>query len=281
MELKRVYVEITNTCNLSCSFCIQNVRTPRRMSVEEFTHVIKEIQPYTKYVYLHVMGEPLSHPNLKELLKVCEEYGLYVNLTTNGTLLSKQKDVLLHSKIRQVNVSLHSFPEHEQPQYLEQVFAVCEALAQRGVHISYRLWSIQDGKLSEESAKLLDRLAQHYDISHPQELKRRMRMDVGPYLHLNMETVFTWPSLSNPYVSDTGRCLGMKQMCGILSDGTVVPCCLDSRGDVALGNVFEESFADILHGETATRIREGFAQHKVTETLCKHCSYRLRFTKGE
>ena len=148
MQFKRIYVEITNTCNLSCSFCIQNKRKPRRMSVAEFSHVIREIKPYTKHVYLHVLGEPLSHPDLGAFLQICDEQGMQVNLTTNGTLLNACRDVLMNSRLRQVNVSLHSFPEHEQPQYLEHVFSVCEELAQKGVHISYRLWSVQNGQLS-------------------------------------------------------------------------------------------------------------------------------------
>ncbi|MCR0265579.1 radical SAM protein [[Clostridium] innocuum] len=279
MRLKRIYIEITNTCNLSCSFCIQNQRAPRRMNVQEFRHVIQEIRPFTKYVYLHVLGEPLSHPNLKEFLNICEEFDLYVNLTTNGTLLKQARDVLINSRLRQVNVSLHSFPEHEQPQYLEHVFAVCEELAQKGVHISYRLWSVQNGRLSKESAYLLQVLTRRYQIAHPQEFERRMRMDLQEYLHLHLESVFTWPSLAHPYVSDTGRCLGMKQMCAILSDGTVVPCCLDSDGTAALGNIFTQPFSSILHGERAMRIQKGFDSHKVVEELCQHCSYRLRFSK--
>ena len=119
MQFKRIYVEITNTCNLSCSFCIQNQRKPRRMSVAQFSHVIREIKPYTGHVYLHVLGEPLSHPDLKTFLQICDEQGMQVNLTTNGTLLKACRDVLINSRLRQVNVSLHSFPEHEQPQYLK------------------------------------------------------------------------------------------------------------------------------------------------------------------
>ena len=279
MQFKRIYVEITNTCNLSCSFCIQNQRKPPRMSVAQFSHVIREIKPYTGHVYLHVLGEPLSHPDLKTFLQICDEQEMQVNLTTNGTLLNACRDVLMNSRLRQVNVSLHSFPEHEQPQYLEHVFSVCEELAQKGVHISYRLWSVQNGQLSGESTRLLQQLTQHYHISHPQEFEKRMRLDVGDHLHLNLESVFQWPSLQHPYVSDYGRCLGMMQMCAILSDGTVVPCCLDSRGDAALGNIFTRSFSSILNSERAVQMKAGFAQHNIVEELCKHCSYRLRFTE--
>ena len=122
-----------------------------------------------------------------------------------------------------------------------------------------------------------DQIKERYQIEHVEEFVKRMRMDVGEYLHLNLETIFTWPSLQHPFVSDVGRCLGMKQMCGILSDGTVVPCCLDSKGDVALGNIFTQSFSSIINSQRVRDIQDGFSNKKVVETLCKHCSYRLRF----
>lgn len=280
MRFKRIYIEITNTCNLSCSFCIQNQRTPRRMSVEEVRHILQQIQPYTKFVYLHVLGEPLSHPQIREILAACEQYGMQVNITTNGTLLRKQREVLRQSRLRQLNVSLHSFPHHEQDDYLQDVFTVCEELAAQGVHISYRLWSLRDQQLTKESEVLLHQLLKHYQKPSLPQLQQRMRMDLGDHLHLNLETIFTWPSLQHPFVSTKGRCLGLKQMCAILSDGTVVPCCLDSKGDIPLGNLFQEDFAAILQKERTTRMLTDLHNQHMREALCQHCSYRLRFTKG-
>lgn len=277
MRFKRIYIEITNTCNLHCSFCIQNHRTPHRMRVEEFAHILREIQPFTNYVYLHVLGEPLSHPDIGKMLQLCEEYGMQVNLTTNGTLLRACQEVLYNSRLRQVNVSLHSVSEHAQANYLVDVFAVCESLAAKGVHISYRLWNLQEHGLVTESEALLKQLMKHYHMPYPKRIHKGMRMDVGEYLHIHLESQFDWPSMTSPYVSDTGRCLGMRQMCAILSDGTLVPCCLDTHGDIALGNVLEQSFASIIASDRAKCMCDGFLEHRVVEALCQHCSYRLRF----
>ena len=59
--LKKAYVEITNRCNLACSFCPKTKREPRTMSAQEFGLVLSRLEGYVQYVYLHVMGEPLLH----------------------------------------------------------------------------------------------------------------------------------------------------------------------------------------------------------------------------
>ena len=59
------------------------------MTIEEFETVLKKIKDYTDYIYLHIKGEPLLHPQIIDILKVAEEYNIKVNLTTNGTLFPK------------------------------------------------------------------------------------------------------------------------------------------------------------------------------------------------
>ncbi|WP_416325043.1 radical SAM/SPASM domain-containing protein [[Eubacterium] hominis] len=275
MRFKKIYIEITNTCNLSCSFCVQNQRPPRRMSVDELRHILKQIKPFTNYVYLHVLGEPLSHPDLETILDLCEEYGMNVNMTSNGTLFKQKEDVLLRGKIRQLNVSLHSFPQHYQQAYLEHVISICDKLAEKHTYISYRLWSMRQGELDHETMQIVDYLKQAYHCDIPVIEKGAIRLKEHTYLHF--EEVFAWPDLSSFHVSTKGSCLGMKQMCAILSDGTITPCCLDSKGDIALGNIFEESFSSIIEKERAQAIKTGFQNKVVVEELCQKCSYRTRF----
>ncbi|MBR3948410.1 MAG: hypothetical protein IKJ70_03290, partial [Clostridia bacterium] len=60
----KTYVEITNICNMNCSFCHGHKRTPRQMSAEEFSFILSALTDKTKYIYYHLMGEPLTHPQL-------------------------------------------------------------------------------------------------------------------------------------------------------------------------------------------------------------------------
>lgn len=279
MRFKRVYIEITNTCNLSCSFCIKNDRVPRQMNVDEFQMIIDEVKDYTDYVYFHILGEPLSHPHLSTFLTICEQANLQVIITTNGTLLKKMVDILCHGAIRQINISVHSFPAHHQKYYLQDIIDCASKLASYHIHVNYRLWNIQNNELSKECFTLMKQILSYYQCEIPNEIVRLKRLDLQSYIHLHFEEVFLWPSLDNGYVGNQGRCLGMKQMLGILSDGRVVPCCLDSKAQCCFGNIFETALSDILASERVKLMVQGFEQHKIVEPLCQHCSYRLRFSK--
>lgn len=281
MRFKKIYIEITNSCNLKCSFCIQNQRTPKFMSVQEFEYVLKEIKPYTKYIYLHVLGEPLSHPYLEAILQLCFEYGIQVNMTTNGTLLAKRKEILLNAKaLRQINVSLHSFTQHEHistDTYLKEVFDTCDALAEKGVYISYRLWNMQNHILNDETKNLINKMKVYYPALDMEQEWKRNSITLKERRYLHFEEVFAWPSLQADIVSTQGKCYGMKSMCAILSNGEVVPCCLDSKGDCSFGNIFNQSFSSILESEIVSVFTQNLENKKLTSELCQRCGYRTRF----
>ena len=71
----RMYLEITTCCNLSCSFCPGTKRPAAFLSPEDFRTLAAKLRPYGQYLYLHVMGEPLLHPQLPELLEICRALG--------------------------------------------------------------------------------------------------------------------------------------------------------------------------------------------------------------
>ena len=91
MRFRKIYLEISNLCNLKCNFCPGTKRPGHRLSVEEFKSLLPKLRPYTDFLYFHLMGEPLCHPNLKDFLNLAGEAGFKVILTTNGTLLARQQ----------------------------------------------------------------------------------------------------------------------------------------------------------------------------------------------
>jgi len=110
----KVYIEISNICNLKCSFCPGTVRVPRRMNADEFELILNKIKPYTDYIYFHLLGEPLCHPELEKFLSLAENMDFKVIITTNGTLLNKNADILLNSASHYKTViSLHSFEAND------------------------------------------------------------------------------------------------------------------------------------------------------------------------
>lgn len=285
---RRIYVEITNLCNLSCAFCPQTKRAPRSLNPEEFEHIIKEIRPYSDFIYLHVKGEPLLHPNLGQFLALCQDYQLQVNLTTNGTLLDQAWPALSQAPaLRQINLSLHSLsgnPGMDFKEYLTNLLEKVTYFSQNTDTIcALRLWNLE-----QEQSKEADRERNRYVLEYLENYfhypgyidpchlgKHGIKLAHHVFLHNDYE--FTWPSLELEDQGLRGTCHGTIDQLGILSNGTVIPCCLDQDGEVDLGNIFSTPFSQIIQSTRFLTIKEGFQKHQITKELCRHCSFRLKF----
>lgn len=275
-KFKKVYIEITNICNLNCSFCHNNKREKKFMSVSDFSHIIDEVKPYTNYVYLHVKGEPLLNPNLDIFLDICDSNDLFVNITTNGTLLKKNFAILnKHKCIRQLNISLHS--ENDDEDYLSDVFSVCSSLSDR-IYISYRLWTLNNFELDKKSTEVVEKIILYYSLSTDivEKLYKDNQVKIYENTYVNKDNLFEWPSMNSNHNSD-GYCHGTIDHIGILVDGTVIPCCLDGEGVVSLGNVLSTSFGDILKSDRFIKMRDSFKNNLCSEEFCKKCRFKDRF----
>jgi len=275
-RFQKIYLEISNVCNLSCRFCPGTKRAARVMSEEEFSALLPKLRPWTDYLYFHLMGEPLCHPHLETFLKLAGAAGFKVILTTNGTLLQKQQDILLNAAgLHKVNISLHAFEANDLripfEDYLQQCFAFGQAAEGKKL-VVYRLWN--QGGEDEKNNAILE--AMH--TAFPYEWKVEPRgTRIGQRIYLEYGDKFDWPDLSAKDGGETVFCYGLRDQVGVLCDGTVVPCCLDHDGDIALGNLFEQSMEEILKTPRAKAIYEGFRNKKAAEELCRKCGYARRF----
>ena len=271
----RAYVEITNICNRSCSFCPGTKREPKRMTKEEFTHICKEIFPLTDYVYLHVMGEPLTHPDLTELVKVANKTGLKCAITTNGTLLDRVGDSLIEAGVYKVSLSVHSFEENDlegQKKYLKMLCDFADKASERGVLTVFRLWN--RGHDEGRNDITLDYLKERF----PEEWTEGSRgARIKNKLHLEYGDRFAWPDKDAEEGDSSVFCYGLRDHFGILSDGRVIPCCLDREGEITIGNVYDTPLAEILSSKRAKNILEGFNNRCAAEELCRKCGYARRF----
>ena len=260
----KVYLEISNLCNLRCAFCPGTKRAGRAMGEADFSAALEKLRPYTDYLYFHLMGEPLCHPLLGKFLKMAGEAGFRVILTTNGTLLQKQQEILLQApSLHKVNVSLHAFEANDLTMpfsdYLQGCFAFGKA-AQGSVLTVYR------------------EILQAMEAVFPKPWKEvRRGMQLADRIYLEYGDRFDWPDLSARDGGETGFCYGLRDQIGVLADGTVVPCCLDHEGDLALGNLFRQELEEILNGPRAQAIYNGFSARKAVESLCRRCGYADRF----
>ncbi len=260
---------------MSCSFCHGTRRPPRKMSREEFTAVCERLSGVTEYIYYHLMGEPLTHRDLPEFIRIATAYGYKSAITTNGTLLSRRGDELIAAGVYKVSISLHSFEEggaEALDAYLDSCFDFADKASRAGVLTVFRLWNRghDGGRNDYILERMKSRLEGEWSWS-----QRGAR--IRDKLHLEWGDRFVWPDRDTPDMGDEVFCYGLGDHFGILSDGSVVPCCLDADGEITLGNIFKESVTDILASDRARAIAEGFKKRRATEELCKRCGYARRF----
>ena len=274
-KYSRVYVEITNICNRNCSFCPGTTRQPKRMSMAEFKSIANSLVGVTDYLYFHVMGEPLTHPQLPEFISYATSLGFKCAITTNGTLLEKSGDALIESGVYKINLSVHSFEDGVEDAYYSYVNSLADfadRASNSGVLTVLRLWNKgYDGGRNDRTLEIL----QNRLIGEWKWGTRGAR--IRHKLHLEYGERFDWPDMQADNMGDCLFCYGLRDHFGILCDGSVIPCCLDREGDITLGNIFDTPIRDILSSDRAEAILRGFDNRIATEELCQKCGYARRF----
>jgi MoaA/NifB/PqqE/SkfB family radical SAM enzyme len=286
----KVNIEISNICNLQCSFCPEVIRSPKLMDISLFRKIIEQVGPLTDQVCFHLMGDPLVHPRLAQMVSICEEFRVPIFFVTNGVLLrnnfAEKTELLLNSAFRQVNFSLHSFadnfPEKDPSEYISYILSYTDrALSERpDLYINYRLWNLQTPRSGLASHHtLMQKIEEHFQIQSPQQVDVRKQKShhIKGRLYLHFDTEFVWPSLELPVLGKKGRCLGLSSHFGILVDGTVVPCCLDKEAAIALGKIQDLPLLEILDSPRAQTLLHGFKNRVLVENLCQRCQYIERF----
>ena len=246
------------------------------MSAEEFRSIAKDLREHTEFIYFHLMGEPLCHPELEKFLEIADEFSFRVIITTNGTLLKKHSELLLSAPaLHKINVSLHAFEANDLDlpfdEYLDNCFKFTYAAEGKKI-VVLRLWN--RGGLDALNRDITSRLRTFFG---GEWVKEKHGTRIGDRIYLEEGDKFDWPDMSADDMGDAVFCYGLRDQLGILCDGTVVPCCLDSEGDIALGNIFEESIETILSSERAKALYDGFSNRHATEELCRRCGYATRF----
>ena len=288
MNFYRVYVELTNTCGLACTFCPPKKHPSAIISLPFFEHLLEELSSYTKEIALHMGGDPLTLSNLSAYLDICEQKNIKVMLTTSGYYLNKHDlTTFMHPAIKQINLSLNSYNKNSMPlsfeAYMKPIIALCHLKHEKNnkaLFINLRLWNMDEShsekafnemlfSFLEESFKITLDTQTIYD-----EKPRSVRLTEKILLHF--DGYFEWPSLESNHYSQ-GACLGLRSHFGILSNGDVVPCCLDKDGLMVLGNVQHEPLKNILNSPRAQAIIQGFNNHQAVELVCQNCSYKDRF----
>ncbi len=286
-KFNKIHIEISNICNLQCSFCPEVIRSKKLMDLDLFESIVKQVAPMTEQIAFHLMGDPLVHPKLKQMIEICETHNAKIFFVTNGVLLKDGREsLLLNNAFRQVNFSLHSFHDNygdkDPTDYLSRIFAYTEeAFAKRpDLYINYRLWNLQETRgAGEHNRNMLKKVCEHFGAPLPTDVDVRLKKSfkLKNRLYLHFDTEFKWPEMHLPEINTRGFCYGLKSHFGILVDGTVVPCCLDKEGSIPLGKVQDQPIREILDSARSRALIKGFSDGKLVEPLCRRCNYIERF----
>jgi radical SAM protein with 4Fe4S-binding SPASM domain len=284
---KKVYIEISNICNLQCTFCPVVDRDKKVMTLDFLRQTLRQVKPHAERVCYHVMGEPLNHPHFSEAVQLAEEEGVSLEITTNGTLLTEQlQKVLLSPAIAQVNFSLQSFvdnfPKADPKTYFAKILQFCSLaeLQRPDLYVNFRFWNLQPNEIQNEINEFfLTTIEKTYSV----EINRRVdpafnkSKKVRGRLYLHFDSRFEWPNKNGEILQTQGTCWGARSQLAIHANGLVVPCCLDKEADVVLGDLTAETFQQVLQSNAYVSIKEGFEKNELRADLCRRCSFRQRF----
>ncbi len=286
---ERLYIEISNICNLKCTFCPEVERPSQIISVENFKLFATQAKPFTKQICLHLMGEPLAHPQFKDIAKVCEELGLRIFLTTNGTLLKRHEDLILNWKsLDQINFSVHSYFANKKTnsfdEYFSPILNFCDKSKELNklYYINLRLWNLPStDSQAKNNNTVIENINRHFntDLTQNVDVKMNKSKKITDRIYLHFDTEFIWPSLKQEDQGNKGTCYGLRKQVAVHANGDVVPCCLDKESVLKLGNLLNpnSNLKEILSSDRAKKIRSGFENGQLVEELCRKCRFADRF----
>lgn len=292
MKFHQAYIEVTNICGLACSFCPPKAQPSHTMEIPFFETVLNELHPYTREIALHVMGDPMVLSNLAAYLDCADRLGFRVTITTSGFYLDGlRREACFHPSVKQVNISLNSFNKNSVArsleEYLEPILELCDTKLERKkeLFINLRVWNLDDTHSEKGfNGELFGKLEEHFNLEagaiDSQISGERQSIRLASKILLHFDRYFAWPSLTNNIAGD-GYCHGLGGQIAVLSDGRVVPCCLDGEGIMELGNLHHTNLGKILQSKRSEAIVQGFLKGIAVEELCQKCSYKERFMLKE
>lgn len=277
-KLKHIYFELTNICDRKCSFCPPVERPRLYMKKTEAFRYLEQSAEWTDAVYWHLQGEPLLHPDFREITEYAKSLGLVLKLTTNASHLFQYREHLLSGIFSQINFSMQSLNEvqsEERERVRNDIADFTEEALQKcpEMYLNFRWW--------QDSPPEVDYFAQRFGIppDHWYPIPGRKNRRITGRLFSHFDGIFEWPGITQEERKngDAGYCYGLISHCGILCDGRVVPCCLDSQGGLALGDLHEQTLTEILTSPLAKKIEEGFRRKCRIMKQCRNCGYASRF----
>ncbi|MBI4595312.1 MAG: radical SAM protein [Candidatus Tectomicrobia bacterium] len=265
----RLVVEITNACNLACNMCPRRnmKRKIQLMSRDLFTAIMENNSRGLEFVALNGFGEPLLHPGLFDYLEICRHNNIQTGLSTNCTMLDeKTARVLLDHPPDQITLALDGITRDS----YEKI--------RLGARFDEVLTNIEFFlRLHEERKGKPYIVIQCIYMTENKEEVDKFRRFLSPFkynaLRVRQLTHSGEDRKDANYRHRSGACYWLWNEPMILSDGTVVPCCQDVNGELALGKVSEKSLQDLWQEGFIQELRRKHgADQRASIPLCSKCN---------
>jgi len=274
----KAYIEITGFCGLNCDFCKPKKTRFAPMNLDLFEKINKELKNKTKTVAYHILGDPLTVPNLQDYIDISAKYGLGVHITTSGYYMDNiDEKTLFHPSVKQINFSISSFYANKNTkipldEYLHKIIIFCKKSSETPKRfVNLRLWNIGDSRYSAFNEDVFFILKSYFEEDF---LFDTNEVRIAPYTIVVKDKIFTWPDINKEGLHQKGTCHAITGQIGFLANGDVVPCCLDAKADIKLGNIKECSLDAILSSKRAIAMKQGFNSSILVEKLCQTCGFR-------
>ncbi|MGN8416855.1 radical SAM/SPASM domain-containing protein [Helicobacter pylori] len=277
---KKIYIELSDICGLQCGFCPNPKNIRGVMPLELFEKICKEAAPLTPIITFHVLGDPCKLKNLNHYLSTAKRFSLKVDLVTSGAYLHNF-ETLLQDTIYQISISLDAGLDNHnklnQHRYIQKILEFCRYKCEKNSEVFLNL-RIQDSTLDKHQ-NLIKPFLESFECVSLETLKSQGRARLFKKSFLNIQKTFKWPNLNAPnplnQESKIPYCYGLIKQIAILSNGVVVPCCMDTQAHINLGDLNHTPLKDILNSQKAMAIKTHFLKGEALELLCKNCSYPL------
>ena len=109
------WLEITHRCNLRCTFCYEESDCTKNeiMNMNDFETARDFLIKYGIKKIQFIGGEPMLHPNLKEMIESCIGKFDFIEVYTNGTHLNQEWCDFFKNNNINIAISLHSYIPEE------------------------------------------------------------------------------------------------------------------------------------------------------------------------
>lgn len=284
-----ISVEPTTACNLRCPECPSGLRSFSRPTgntdIGLYRDLLDELGDYLLYLTLYFQGEPLIHPQFCELVRLASAKQIYTITSTNGHFLSPPIcEELCDSGLSRLIISLDGASQETYQKYrisgdIVKVIEGTKRLAEtkrrkkKGPHIVVQTIAFRQNESELEDIEKLSKemQADEWIIKTAQVYGGQESTDRLP--HNKYLRRYEMNGDNRQIINDLDNaCWRMWHSAVITWDGKVVPCCFDKDAIHRLGDIQQDSFTKIWHGNRYKKMRAQIFENRKSIDICANCS---------